>query len=266
MRQLKLGYIGKSFAMGGLGVIGTIIAACGGGGETATAAAGTVSKYVLFASSYTFNTNVAATDPAKWTSLEGGTASMGAKDGGNFIYGDYGIFDNAAINYNQGVGIQFRHAAALNATDFLYLQVKSPANTALDVSLSSNLVIQMGNGVNVNDNANTARVFTVFVEGGDYNATAYTYAYSCQKDVTIPATNFQPNGNPLGMSTYKIALADFTCTGGSTSAAALTSLEFAKGALTKAAAAHADAAAGRRVQSVLDGIYRSSAEGREVEI
>ena len=30
--------------------------------------------------------------------------------------------------------------------------------------------------------------------------------------------------------------------------------------------AHADAAAGRRVQSVLDGIYRSSAEGREVEI
>ena len=34
MRQLKLGYIGKSFALGGLGVLGTIIAACGGGGET----------------------------------------------------------------------------------------------------------------------------------------------------------------------------------------------------------------------------------------
>ena len=232
MRQLKLGYIGKSFALGGLGVLGTIIAACGGGGESATAAAGTVSKYVLFASSYTFNTNVAPSDPAKWTSLEGGTASMGAKDGGNFIYGDYGIFDNAAINYNQGVGIQFRHAAALNATDFLYLQVKSPANAALDVSLSSNLVIQMGNGVNVNENANTAQVFSVFVEGGDYNATAYTYAYSCQKDVTIPAANFQPNGNPLGMSTYKIALADFTCTGGATSAAALTSLKSTVKAVT----------------------------------
>jgi predicted dehydrogenase len=30
--------------------------------------------------------------------------------------------------------------------------------------------------------------------------------------------------------------------------------------------AHADAAAGRRVQAILDGIYRSSAEGREVEV
>ena len=29
---------------------------------------------------------------------------------------------------------------------------------------------------------------------------------------------------------------------------------------------HADAAAGRRVQSVLDAIYRSSAEGREVAV
>jgi predicted dehydrogenase len=29
---------------------------------------------------------------------------------------------------------------------------------------------------------------------------------------------------------------------------------------------HADAAAGRRVQQVLDAVYRSSAEGREVEV
>jgi hypothetical protein len=212
MTKFRLGYVGKTLALASVSVLGTIIAACGGGGTTAGAGTAEVSPYVNFATSYAFNTGVANDDPGKWTSLEGGTASMGTSSG--FAYGGYGIFDTAAINYHQAIGIQFTHPAALAATDYIYLQVKAPVNGSLDVSKSGNIVIQMGNGVNVNEQPNTARVFSVFLEGGTYNATTYAYANSCSADVTIADSKFQPNGNPLGMSTHKIALSTLTCATG----------------------------------------------------
>lgn len=222
MQQFKLGYIGKSFALGAVGVIGTIIAACGGGGVTATAqsssgtsgtsgTSATASPYVSFATSYTWNQG---SGDDKWLTLEGGTASMGS--GGNFTYGGYAIDSDDKIKYHQSVGLQFNHPAALGSTDYIYLQVKAPANGSLDISKSGNLIIQMGNGVDVNTQTNTARVFSVFVEGGDYDSKFYTYKNSCSFDQTLPDAAFVPNatGNPVGLATYKISLASLTCGSG----------------------------------------------------
>jgi hypothetical protein len=217
MKQFKLGYIGKSFALGAVGVIGTIIAACGGGGVTATAqsSSGTASPYVSFATSYAPLSGASGDD--KWASNEGGTVSMGS--GGAFVYGNYGIFTATDITYHQSVGIQFQHSAPVTSgADYIYLQVKAPANGSLDISQSGNLVIQMGNGVDVSAQTNTARVFSVFVEGGAYNSGNYTYANSCSFDQTLPDSNFQPSGNPLGLATYKISLSSLTCNAGSLTA------------------------------------------------
>jgi hypothetical protein len=213
MKQFKLGYIGKSFALGAVGVVGTIIAACGGGGVTATAqsSSGTVSPYVSFATSYTWSPG---SGDDKWQTLEGGTASMGS--GGNFTYGGYAIDTDDKIKYHQSVGLQFNHPTALSASDYIYLQVKAPANGSVAITQSQNLVIQMGNGVDLSAQANTARVFSVFVEGGAYNSGNYTYANSCSFDQTLPDSSFvsTATGNPVGLATYKISLASLTCSSG----------------------------------------------------
>lgn len=200
----RMGYIGKSFTMGAFGILGTLVA-CGGGGITSTIAQAVASPYVLVASSYT--PNAAPAGDLKWSTAEGGDVFMGS--GGNYIYGDYGIFLQPDIDYHQSVGIQFKHTAALGSTDYIYTKIQTPQNAGLDVSQSGNLMIQMGNGVDRAVQTNSATVFTVELNGGAYNSTTYSYANACSVNVTLNTTATANN-----LRVYKLPLTSFTtCTG-----------------------------------------------------
>lgn len=200
----RLGYIGKSFTMGALGILGTLVA-CGGGGVTNTVAGSVASPYVLMASSYT--PHASASGDLKWSTGEGGDVYMGS--GGNFVYGDYGIFTQTDIDYHQSVGIQFKHTAALGSSDYIYTKIQAPSNASLDVSQSEKLMIQMGNGVDLAAQTNTPTVFTVEIDGGAYNSTNYTYANSCTANVTLNTTATANN-----LRVYSIPFTSFgNCTG-----------------------------------------------------
>lgn len=213
MTQFRLGYVGKTVALATVSVLGTIIAACGGGGTIAGAET-TVSPYVAFATSYTALSNVANTDPVKWNSLEGGSASVGTKpalDGGTWAY-EWSDLSAAGIAYRKGISMQFAHSAASDAADYIYLQVKAPENGSVDISQSGNLVIAMGNNANQGTALNTPKVFSIFVEGGTYNAGTYSYANSCSIEQDSSFT-----GETTGLKTYKIPLSSLTCGSGSLS-------------------------------------------------
>jgi hypothetical protein len=201
MANMRLGYIGKSFAFGALGIIATLVA-CGGGGVTNVVAQATASPYVLVASSYT--PHAAAANDLKWSTAEGGDVFMGSSSG--YPYAGYGIFAQNDIDYHQSVGIQFNHPTALAAGDYIYTKIQTPQNAGLNVSQSGKLMIQMGNEVS---QANTATVFTVEIAGGAYNSGTYAYANSCTANVTLGASN---TANKLRV--YSVPLSSFgSCTG-----------------------------------------------------
>lgn len=209
MAYKRMGYIGKSFTMGALGLLGTLVA-CGGGGITGTVAQSVPSGYVLLASSYT--PNAAAAGDLKWSTAEGGDVFMGS--GGSFVYGDYGLFAQSDIDYYQSVGIQFKHVAALGADAYIYTKVQTPMNASMDVSQSANLMIQMGNGVDLGVQTNSATVFTVELNGGAYNTGTYSYAHACSVNVPLNTT---PTAN--GLRVYKLPLSTFTtCSAGTLAA------------------------------------------------
>jgi hypothetical protein len=200
----RMGYIGKSFTMGALGILGTLVA-CGGGGVTSTVAQSVASPYVLMASSYT--PHASPSGDLKWSTAQGGDVYMGS--GGNFVYGDYGIFTQTDIDYHQSVGIQFKHTAALGSTDYIYTKIQTPQNISLDVSQSGNLMIQMGNGVDRAVQTNSPTIFTVELDGGAYNSTTYSYANSCTANVTLNTTATANN-----LRVYTVPLSSFgLCTG-----------------------------------------------------
>ena len=201
----RMGYIGKSFSMGALGIIGTLVA-CGGSGITSTIAQSVASPYVLVASSYT--PHASAANDLKWSTAQGGDVYMGS--GGNFVYGNYGIFTQPDIDYHQSVGIQYNHTSALASTDYIYTKIQTPQNAGLDVSQSGNLMIQMGNGVDLAVQTNSPTTFTLEIVGGAYNSTTYTYANSCT--VNVPLTTTPATANNLRV--YTVALSSFgSCTG-----------------------------------------------------
>jgi hypothetical protein len=200
----RMGYIGKSFTMGALGILGTLVA-CGGGGVTGVVADTVASPYVLMASSYTPHS--ASAGDLKWSTAQGGDVYMGS--GGNFAYGGYGTFNQTDIDYHQSVGIQFNHTAALGSTDYIYTKIQAPQNGSLDVSQSGNLMIQMGNGVDLSAQTNSPTVFTVELKGGAYNSTNFTYANSCTANVTLNTTATANN-----LRVYTVPLTSFSsCTG-----------------------------------------------------
>lgn len=200
----RMGYIGKSFTMGALGILGTLVA-CGGGGVTNTVAQSVASPYVLMASSYTPHS--APSGDLKWSTAQGGDVYMGS--GGNFTYGGYGIFTQTDIDYHQSVGIQFNHTSALGANDYIYTKIQTPQNASLDVSQSGNLMLQMGNGVDLSTETNSQTVFTVEIAGGAYNSNSYSYANACSTNVTLNTT---ATANKLRV--YTIPLSSFSsCTG-----------------------------------------------------
>jgi hypothetical protein len=205
----KIGYIGKSFAMGSVGILASVIAACGGGGVTdVVASSATPSAFVAFAMGY--EPHPSTQGDLKWQTLQGGDVYMGSA---GYAYGNFGIWDAAAISYHQSVGIQFFHSAPLATTDYIYTKIQAPEDGSVDASATSTMLIQMGND-KIGGEANTATVFTVSIEGGDYDTTTYSYANSCKTNVTLDQT---PNPNML--HTYSLLLASLTCDSGTVDAA-----------------------------------------------
>lgn len=210
----KMGYIGKSFALGSLGILGSIIAACGGGGITDVGATASSSPFVLFASQY--KEVPGAANELKAQTFEGGYVY--ANSGGAFKWGQYsdGTWSNANMMARQAFGIKWwQDGQSLNNTDFAYQAIKAPRNGSLNVFQSNKLVIQMGNGSMNQYDANSKKVFRVVIQGGEQNTSDYSYAYSCYFDKTLDPAAISDSGlagaHPFGLRTYEIALADFTC-------------------------------------------------------
>lgn len=195
----KLGYIGKSFTLGCVGILGTIIAACGGGGVTGVVAAtATPSENVLFAMAYQPHPNSA--DDLKWKTAQGGDVYAGS--GGTWSYGDWGTWTQADIDAKGWVGVQFKHEAALADGSYLYYKVQAPQNASVDVSATDTLLIKMGNE-KFGSQANTPMQVTVGLKGGTYDTNTYSYQYSCTAKQTLRETTL--------VSTYAIALSGLTC-------------------------------------------------------
>lgn len=214
----KMGYIGKSFALGSLGILGSIIAACGGGGVTDVVAADAKpSPYVLFASQYEMT---GGTSEPFARSLEGGNV-FSFFDGG-FFY-TWGLGENADyLKQRQAYGVQGTQNAKVDSSNYFGLAVSAPENMAINISESGTLIVQMGNGASTDAFANSHMVFTIALSGGNQDGTTYAWDYSCEYDQQLdadsrPGSSQTAATNPYGLRTYKIPLANFTCNSGSLS-------------------------------------------------
>lgn len=208
MANFRMGYIGKSFTLGILGIVGTLVA-CGGGGVTSTIAsvATPPSPYILFASS--FMGKAGATGEPYVVSGEGGDVFSFA--GGGFAY-NWGLETDALRIERQAAGLQFAHAAAITSTAYFGYSFKAPENGTVDASQSGKLVISMGNGAAAT-NANSHNTFVIDIQGGTQNPATYAWSKQCSVDQVLDnATN-----NSYGLKTYRIALSSFTCSAGTLS-------------------------------------------------
>ena len=207
MANLRMGYIGKSFSMGVLGIIGTLVA-CGGGGITSTVASTTASPYILFGSS--FLGKAGATGEPYLVSGEGG--DVYGFSGGGVAY-NWGLTDDAMRTQRQAAGNQFAHAAAITDASYFGFSFKAPVNGTVNASQSGKLVISMGNGAAAT-NANSHNTFVIDIQGGTQNPTTSAWTNQCSVDQVLDnSTN-----NAYGLKTYRIALSDFTCSAGTLAA------------------------------------------------
>lgn len=207
MANLRMGYIGKSFSMGILGIVGTLVA-CGGGGITSTVANTPVSPYILFGSS--FLGKAGATGEPWMVSGEGGDVFTFANGG---FARNYGLDTNALRIERQAVGQQFAHAGPITNTGYFGYSFKAPANGTVNASQSGTLVISMGNGAAAT-NANSHNTFVIDIQGGTQDATTYAWTNQCSVDQVLDnSTN-----NAYGMKTYRIALSSLTCSAGTLAA------------------------------------------------
>jgi len=214
MANFRMGYIGKSFSMGVLGILGTLVA-CGGGGVTSSVASVSApADSVVFAMGFTRRT---VTEPdLEYLTAQGGKVYIGTKSGGNWVWGEYGIYENAgsdctwggcgAIDQFGGVGINFKHTSALNNEDYIYYRVTARASGGtVDISGTDNMLISIGNDKN---GANTHKELTLVLEGG--TQTGYNWSNSCKNTIQL--------GNYQSISTYKIPMTTgWTCDSGSMS-------------------------------------------------
>ena len=212
----RMGYIGKSFTMGALGIIGTLVA-CGGSGVTSTIAQSVASPYVLFASGYKELSTAA--NELKAQTFQGGYVY--ANSGGGFTYGQYssGTWTNNDMMAKQAFGISWKqNTATPNDTSFAYQAIKAPKNLTVDVSQSTKLVIQMGNGTTNQWDSNAKKVFRIQLDGGTQNTSDWSYPQSCKYDKTLDPAAISDSGlggsNPNGLRTYEIDLSSFTCSQG----------------------------------------------------
>ena len=202
MTLFSKNYIVKSFSMGFLGILGTLVA-CGGGGVTSSGAQSAApAEQILFAMGYQ-PLSVQGDDTIKWKTAQGGKVSAGS--GGSWSYGDWGVWTQTDIDTKGWVGVQYKHTAANTASSYIYYKVTGPKEGSIDVSATDSLIISMGNE-KIGSEANTPTEVTVFVEGGAYDTTNYTYANSCKAKQALRSTTLS--------STYVIALSSLTCDSG----------------------------------------------------
>ena len=203
MANFRMGYIGKSFSMGILGIVGTLVA-CGGGGITSTVANTPVSPYVLFGSS--FLGKAGASGEPWMVSGEGGDVFTFA--GGGFTR-NYGLDSDALRTERQAVGQQFEHTSVITNTAYFGYSFKAPANGTVNASQSGTLVISMGNGAAAT-NANSHNTFVIDIQGGTQDATTFAWTNQCSVDQVLDnSTN-----NAYGLKTYRIPLSSLTCSAG----------------------------------------------------
>lgn len=211
MANFRTGYIGKSFTMGVLGIVGTLVA-CGGGGVTSTVAStATPSEHVLFAMGFSPTTYDAADPDLKWSTGQGGKVWAGS--GGGWTYGNFGMWAQStpdyangvgAIDVHGGVGVNFLHNAALGAGGYIYYKITPRSSGSVDVSATDKLLISIGND-KFGAAANTHQEVSVFLEGGTLSGGAYSNI----------CTATQALRSHANISTYTIPLSSFTCSSGS---------------------------------------------------
>jgi hypothetical protein len=210
MRNFTKGYIGKSFAMGFLGILGTLVA-CGGGGMTSSVAQqATPAEQILFAMAYQPVT-VAGDATAKWKTAQGGKVYVDANNG--WTYGGWGTWTQGDLDTKGWAAVQFNHTAALTSSAYIYYKITAPNEGSVDVSATDSLIISMGNEkIGAGDGANTPKQVTIFVEGGALDTSNWTYANTCKITQTLRDTTL--------LSTYVIALSspNWNCTSGTMAA------------------------------------------------
>ncbi len=232
MANFRMGYIGKSFSLGVLGIVGTLVA-CGGGGVTSTIAqqTTTVSPYVLYASGYAMK-NAPANDSFA-NSHEGGDVTLFYGNNINWAW-DLGRSDVGGnpdyLKQQQAYGVLFSKVSSSTAPNgYAGLSIKPPQNGSLNVSQSGTLILQTGNGTGANADSDAFMTYTVELMAGVQGGQAEGYAYpkKCTYNLSLTPGS-RPNGptgvnngaipltNPYGLQTYRIALnsSNFTCTGG----------------------------------------------------
>ncbi len=229
MANLRMGYIGKSFSMGILGIVGTLVA-CGGGGITSTIAQQTIARspYLLYASEFVMKTDGANDTWAK--SQEGGDVTSFAGLGLAWRW-DLGRSDVGGnpdfLKQQQAYGVLFgknANAAATNA--YAGLSIKAPENGTVNVTESGNLVIQTGNGNPAGVDADAFMNYTIELAAGTQGgAPDYAWPIKCTHVLALTpgsrplgpnGTNAIPKTNPFGLQTYKVELnqTNFNCSGG----------------------------------------------------
>jgi len=216
MANFRMGYIGKSFTMGVLGIVGTLVA-CGGGGVTSSMATATVSPYVLFASQYSM-IGGASSEPFARSQEGGSVFSFFDSVTGGFRY-TWGLGENAEwLKQRQAYGVQATSTSAVTSANYFGLAVKAPANGSVNASNSDTLVVQMGNGSATDAFPNSHMKFTVTVSGGTQD-NSYNWSRSCSYDQTLdadsrPGPSPTAATHPFGLRTYRIPLNSFTCSSG----------------------------------------------------
>jgi hypothetical protein len=197
MANLRMGYIGKSFSLGILGIVGTLVA-CGGGGITSTVANTPPSPFVLFASNYIVengNSPIAK-------SLEGG--NVDEFYGGNFNKGWDGL--KGFIPQKQAIAIQQNTSvAATDANSYAGIVIKAPNNSSLNISSSTYLTIQLGNS------SPTGGLYAVANSHEKFEIELKKDTLACKTSQQMAART--PEGKE-SLRTYKIDLSTFQCSGG----------------------------------------------------
>ena len=169
-------------------------------GDIAEPANVSASPYKLFASHYADNSG--------WKSWEGG--EIGQFRGGKFGNVNYTLPADA-VSQRQAFGYQFPSSANVTAADYAGVFVKAPYDGALNISSSTKLVVQLGNG---RDSAGTYGSTTSHMT---FTLELKNDSSTCQYDLSLLADSRPMSTtagiNPYGMHTYEVDLANFTCAG-----------------------------------------------------
>ena len=170
------------------------------------------SEYMLFASQYELY-ETPENDTYAY-SHEGGDVT---RFSGGAFGRSWGLDNPDWLLQRQAYGEQYGHGEAVDDSSYFGLALKAPNNGDLDISATDTLVIQMGNGTSTDSDANSHMVFTIELNGGEQDTSDYTWTNSCYYDQDLlegsrPGSTQAAWVNPFGIHTYRVTLADFTCT------------------------------------------------------